>query len=63
MTDPGGWASVDCPYCGERISVTVDDGALGQDYIEDCAVCCRPIEIRLRAEAGAVFVEVRREDD
>ncbi len=36
-----------CPYCGERFSAFVDDSAGAQDYIEDCPVCCRPIEIAL----------------
>ena len=35
-----------CPYCFERISMildlSVDDT---QSYIEDCEVCCRPIQI------------------
>jgi len=38
--------SFDCPYCGEEISMVLDLSAGGQTYIEDCEVCCRPIEIR-----------------
>lgn len=34
-----------CPYCGERVSVLVEDLHGGQSYIEDCEVCCRPIQI------------------
>lgn len=63
MTDPDSWASVDCPYCGERIAVSVDDGCVGQDYIEDCSVCCRPIEVHLRADGHGFLLEVRRDDD
>lgn len=37
--------SVACPYCGESIDVLVDTTDLGQAYIEDCQVCCRPITI------------------
>lgn len=36
---------VRCPYCGERIEIVVDLSAGGQSYVEDCAVCCQPIEI------------------
>lgn len=36
-----------CPYCGEPIELLVDASAAGQQYIEDCAVCCRPIEVRI----------------
>jgi len=34
-----------CPYCGEVISLFVDCSIEYQEYIEDCSVCCRPIEI------------------
>ncbi len=34
-----------CPYCGEQISVVVDLSVRRQTYIEDCEVCCKPIEI------------------
>ena len=33
-----------CPYCGENIEVLVDCSVGHQNYIEDCQVCCRPIE-------------------
>ncbi|HEX5000212.1 MAG TPA: CPXCG motif-containing cysteine-rich protein [Terriglobia bacterium] len=35
-----------CPYCGERISVVLDMSVRRQTYIEDCEVCCRPIQVR-----------------
>jgi hypothetical protein len=34
-----------CPYCGEQISIVVDLSVRRQTYIEDCEVCCKPIEI------------------
>jgi transcription elongation factor Elf1 len=34
-----------CPYCGENISMLLDLSEAQQHYIEDCEVCCRPIEI------------------
>ena len=40
--------TIHCPYCGEGFETTVDLSAGSQSYIEDCAVCCRPIEILLR---------------
>jgi hypothetical protein len=33
-----------CPYCSERISTVLDTSVTKQIYIEDCEVCCRPIE-------------------
>ncbi len=35
-----------CPYCWEEISFVLDLSAGEQSYIEDCEVCCRPIQIR-----------------
>ena len=35
----------DCPYCGESISILVDTEIGRQEYIEDCEVCCRPINL------------------
>jgi transcription elongation factor Elf1 len=34
-----------CPYCSERISMVLDTSVKRQIYIEDCEVCCRPIEV------------------
>jgi hypothetical protein len=39
-----------CPYCGEPISLLVDPSAGSQSYIEDCQVCCRPIEVTLQID-------------
>lgn len=34
-----------CPYCGEQISMVVDLSVPRQTYVEDCEVCCNPIEV------------------
>ncbi len=35
-----------CPYCRERISMLLDISVdESQQYIEDCEVCCQPIQI------------------
>jgi transcription elongation factor Elf1 len=39
-----------CPYCGEEISMVLDLSVHKQTYVEDCEVCCNPIEISYRAE-------------
>lgn len=37
-----------CPHCGEVIEVEVDPSAgRRQKFIEDCWVCCRPIEFEV----------------
>ncbi len=44
-----------CPYCGEPIELLIDPSAGEQSYIEDCQVCCRPIEISLRIDSDGDF--------
>ena len=34
-----------CPYCWEEISILLDQSVQDQVYIEDCEVCCNPIEM------------------
>ena len=43
-----------CPHCGEQISILLDLSAGSQSYIEDCEVCCNPIEIGYEVEEGRV---------
>ncbi len=39
-----------CPYCGEQISMVLDLSVNRQTYVEDCEVCCNPIEISYAVE-------------
>ena len=39
-----------CPFCGERQTVLLDLSAGEQSYIEDCQVCCQPMQIALCRE-------------
>lgn len=39
-----------CPYCGEEISMVLDLSVRRQTYVEDCEVCCNPIEINYTVE-------------
>jgi hypothetical protein len=55
---------VSCPYCGETIEVLIDQEDAGQQYIEDCQVCCRPITFRISIGAqGELMVRVHDEND
>lgn len=36
-----------CPYCWESISMLLDSSMSKQSYIEDCEVCCNPIEVKV----------------
>ena len=55
---------VECPYCGEVITLALDPSAGAQRYIEDCHVCCRPITVLLDIDDdGDVLVSVQSEQD
>ena len=43
-----------CPYCWQEISFVVDLSVREQSYIEDCEVCCRPIQIRYSVDGDDV---------
>ena len=61
--DPLFFEQIQCPYCGEFIPLRLDGSAGDQSYVEDCSVCCRPIEVRLSRVAGEWHLEVHRDDD
>ena len=49
---PDGLASrrIRCPYCAEPLQIQVDLSAGDQSYIEDCQVCCQPIQLNFTVE-------------
>lgn len=55
---------IQCPYCGESIAILVDDSAGAQQYIEDCQVCCSPINIAVSFdEDGTALVTAQGENE
>lgn len=56
-----------CPYCGEPAETVLEAGEPcgRQVYIEDCAVCCRPMVITVRLDAAGVpeDIQVRAEHE
>jgi hypothetical protein len=54
-----------CPYCGEVVELTLDPGSgARQQYVEDCAVCCRPWTVNvLFDEQGRADVTLERADE
>ena len=34
-----------CPFCAESMSILLDLSAGDQSYVEDCQVCCQPMQI------------------
>jgi len=49
------FVAIQCPYCGERFETAVDLSAGSFSYVEDCQVCCQPIELAGEVDgAGAL---------
>jgi hypothetical protein len=55
--------AVACPYCGEPIELVVDDSAGDAAYVEDCPVCCRPMQVDIEASGADISVRVRTGDE
>jgi len=53
---------IECPYCGEGFDTRVEAGTGATTYIEDCQVCCQPIEFELQVDSdgACVRLDVRR---
>ena len=34
-----------CLYCWEEISMLLDSSLVSTEYVEDCEICCNPINI------------------
>lgn len=58
-------AWVACPYCGEEIELVVDPGGGSvQQYVEDCEVCCRPMQLVVSwDEEGSAHAEATSADE
>jgi len=55
---------VQCPYCWELIDVVIDDAGEAQEYIEDCQVCCRPINFKVLQNSNQqIQVQVFSDDE
>jgi hypothetical protein len=46
---------VQCPYCGERFETQVDTSSGSVRYVEDCQICCQPIEFSLEVDHNGVL--------
>lgn len=44
-----------CPYCWETISMVFETKQVMTDYIEDCEVCCRPININYKPSTDGEY--------
>lgn len=49
---------IHCPYCGEPLTVLIDETQGDHEYVEDCQVCCQPIEFVITSD-GSGHSDVR----
>ena len=53
-----------CPYCGQQIELLVECSEGEQGYVEDCQVCCRPMNVHVQVDGnGMPTVRVTHEDE
>ncbi len=53
----------ECCYCGESISFLLDLSVEFQSGIEDCEVCCQPIEFEYHSDFETLtYFETKRQD-
>lgn len=57
-------SEIQCPYCWEVIEVMIDDCGEDQQYVEDCQVCCRPINFHISLdEAQQIQLRAYTDDE
>jgi hypothetical protein len=53
---------VTCPHCGEPGTIAIDPDDGGGEFVQDCAVCCRPWRVRVRVrDDGSAEVSIQPE--
>lgn len=45
---------IHCPYCAEPLEIVLDLSAGGQSYVEDCQICCQPMQVTFETDQGAL---------
>ena len=47
-------SEVECPFCGEPFLVTFDTSEGDYETVQDCEVCCRPMQVQVRCVPGRI---------
>jgi hypothetical protein len=58
---PEEFVGFQCTWCGERLETHVDLTGGAQSYVEDCQVCCRPMQLTLELEENGALRALRVE--
>jgi len=43
-----------CPHCGEAFPLLIDTSLAQQTLVEDCSICCSPIQLQIEAQPGEI---------
>ncbi len=54
---------IQCPYCGESLEILIDCSTGSLNYIEDCQICCAPIEIAVEIATSGQLIAVQCKRD
>jgi hypothetical protein len=57
----GAFAEFLCPWCGEVGGTTIDLTDGSRQWIEDCQVCCRPMQITISVDERGELEAARAE--
>jgi transcription elongation factor Elf1 len=41
---------ISCPYCAQSMKIVLDLSGGSQSYVEDCQICCQPMQIRFEVD-------------
>jgi len=52
-----------CPYCGEVIDTLIDTSQGNHQTVEDCSVCCCPIELCIELDGVDQKVKLTARSD
>ncbi len=44
--------SILCPHCGETFAIVLDVSEGSAEFVVDCEVCCRPMNVTVRIAGG-----------
>ena len=59
------YCNCQCPWCGVELELAIDCSAGGQEYVEDCQICCSPMLVRVQIKLDGepqLLVTVEREN-
>ncbi|MBI4249240.1 MAG: CPXCG motif-containing cysteine-rich protein [Elusimicrobia bacterium] len=54
------WSEIECPYCGENFEIGLDPSSEFQSFVNDCEICCKPIQVDAEWEDGELTVGTSR---